>query len=207
MNILLSLLKGFSASSGLIIAIGAQNAFVIRQGLKRQHLFLTALICSLIDAILIFMGVIGFGFYISEYPLFIDLTKYFAAIFLFCYGLISLRSAFKKNSLKSSAEEPSVSSAKKIIVTLLALSLLNPHVYLDTVILLGSIASQQPSHEQMYFAAGAISASFLWFFSITFGARLLAPLFQKENSWRIIDGLIAITMWTIALSILNLPLF
>lgn len=203
MNIILSLLKGFSASSGLIIAIGAQNAFVIRQGLRRQHLLLTALICSTIDAVLIIFGVIGFGYYISEYPLFIDLTKYFAAIFLFSYGLISLRSALKKNALKNSVDECATSSAKKIIVSLLALSLLNPHVYLDTVILLGSIASQQPAHEQMYFALGAISASFAWFFAITFGARLLAPFFEKENSWRIIDGLIAIIMWVIAFNILN----
>jgi L-lysine exporter family protein LysE/ArgO len=204
MNTLLCLLKGFSASSGLIIAIGAQNAFVIRQGLKRQHLFLTALICSLIDAILIVCGVIGFGFYISEYPVFIELTKYFAAIFLFFYGLVSLRSVFKKKTNLNSMEEPSVVSAKKIVVSLLALSLLNPHVYLDTVILLGSIASQQPAHEQIYFAVGAMSASFAWFFAITFGAQLLAPYFQKDMAWRIIDGLTAITMWMIALNVLNL---
>lgn len=203
MNILLCLLKGFTASSGLIIAIGAQNAFVIRQGLRRQHLLLTALLCSLIDAILIVLGVVGFGYYVSEYPIFIDFTKYFAAIFLFSYGLISLRSAFKKNTLKNSVEESSTNSVKKIILSILALSLLNPHVYLDTVILLGSIASQQPDHEQKYFALGAISASFAWFFALTFGAHLLAPFFQKENSWRIIDGLIAIIMWAIACSILN----
>lgn len=204
MDILFSLLKGFSASSGLIIAIGAQNAFVIRQGLRREHLLLTALMCSLIDAVLIVFGVVGFGYYISEYPLLIELTKYFAAVFLFIYGLIALRSAFKKNSLRSSVDECSAISLRRIIVSLLAFSLLNPHVYLDTVILLGSIASQQPVHEQKYFALGAIGASFAWFFSITFGAHLLAPFFQKENSWRIIDGLIAIIMWVIAFNILNL---
>jgi L-lysine exporter family protein LysE/ArgO len=204
MNIMLSLLKGFSASSGLIIAIGAQNAFVIKQGLKRQHLLLTALMCSLIDAVLIIFGVIGFGYYISEYPLFIELTKYFAAIFLFIYGLMSFKSAFKKSVLKGAIDEISASSKKKTVVTLLALSLLNPHVYLDTVILLGSIASQQPIHEQMYFALGAIGASFTWFFAITFGARFLAPFFEKENSWRIIDGSIAIIMWIIALNVLKI---
>jgi L-lysine exporter family protein LysE/ArgO len=204
MNILLSLLKGFGVSGGLIIAIGAQNAFVIRQGLKRQHLLLTALLCSSIDALLIIFGVIGLGYYISEYPLFIEFTKYFAAIFLFSYGIISFRSAFKTNTLKDSVDECSTNSARKVIFSLLALSLLNPHVYLDTVILLGSIALQQPAHEQMYFALGAMSASFAWFFAITFGARLLAPFFQKENSWRVIDGLIAIIMWGIAFNILNL---
>lgn len=203
MEILISLLKGFSASGGLIVAIGAQNAFVIRQGLRRQHLLLTALLCSLIDAILIFCGVIGFGYYISEFPLFIEITKYFAVLFLISYGFISLRSAFKNSVLKSSVDERIKTSAKKVVISLLALSLLNPHVYLDTVILLGSIASQQPAHEQLYFALGAISASFAWFFSITFGAKLLAPFLQNEKSWRIIDGLIAIVMWTIAVSILN----
>ena len=123
---------------------------------------------------------IGLGYYISEYPFVHNLTKYFAAIFLFFYGLMACRSAFKKNALKNSVDECAASSAKKIVVSLLALSLLNPHVYLDTVILLGSIASQQPVHEQMYFALGAMSASFTWFFTITFGARLLAPFFKKK---------------------------
>ncbi len=204
MNILFSLLKGFSASGGLIIAIGAQNAFVIRQGLRRQHLLLTALMCSLIDAILIAFGVIGFGYYISEYPFFIELTKYFAAIFLFLYGLISFRAVFRNNALKKSEEGSSETSVKKIVVSLLAFSLLNPYVYLDTVILLGSIASQQPAHEQIYFAFGAIAASFAWFFALTFGAHLLAPFLQKEYSWRIIDGFIGLTMWIIALNVLNL---
>ena len=204
MNILISLLKGFSASGGLIIAIGAQNAFVIRQGLKRQHLLLTALMCSIIDALLIVCGVIGFGYYISEYPLFIEIAKYCAIAFLFFYGLISLKSALRKKTFNNSVNGCEIYSKKKIIVSLLALSLLNPHVYLDTVILLGSIASQQPAHEQMYFACGAISASFAWFFAITFGAQFLAPLFQKENSWRIIDGFIAIIMWMIAFNLLHM---
>lgn len=201
MEIMLALLKGFSTSGGLIIAIGAQNAFVIRQGLKGQHLFLTAFVCALIDAILITFGVIGFGHYISEYPMFLEITKYFAALFLFLYGIFALRSAFKHEALKSAGNGEK--SIKRLIVSLLAFSLLNPHVYLDTVILLGSIAAQQPAHEQMYFGLGAIAASFVWFFSITFGAQYLAPLFQKEISWRIIDGTIAIIMWLMALSILH----
>jgi L-lysine exporter family protein LysE/ArgO len=203
MSTWISLLKGFGASCGLIIAIGAQNAFVIRQGLRGQHLLLTALICSLIDAVLIVFGVMGFGYYIAEYPLFIEITKYFAALFLIIYGFISCRSIFQRTSVKEIGEEPAEYSLKSVVVSLLALSLLNPHVYLDTVILLGSIASQQPIHEQKYFALGAVSASFAWFFSITYGAGLFAPFFQKENSWKIIDGSIALTMWAIAFSILN----
>lgn len=198
---LFQLLKGFSTGGSLIVAIGAQNAFVIRQGLRLQHLFLTALLCSLIDALLIILGVAGFGRFISSYPFFIEVTKYFAILFLFIYGSISFKSALKKKSASFSPDEESP-SAKKTILTLLAFSLLNPHVYLDTVILLGSIASQQPAHEQMYFAFGAIGASFIWFFAITYGARYLAPLFQKDLSWRIIESVIGLTMWGIALSLI-----
>lgn len=196
-----SLIKGFGVSGGLIMAIGAQNAFVIRQGLKRQHLLLTALVCSCLDAILIALGVIGIGQYIVEYGWIIEITKYFAAVFLIAYGALSLRSACKTTSLPGFTDEQAMVSAKKTFFSLLALSLLNPHVYLDTVILMGSIASQHPTHERIYFAVGAMAASFSWFFAITFGARLLAPLLRKKNSWRVIDGSIAFIMWMIAISL------
>lgn len=198
----LALLKGFCISASLIVAIGAQNAFVIRQGLLRRHLFITALLCSIIDALLISLGVMGFGYSISEYPSLVELAKYFAIIFLFCYGAVSLKSVFKPKSLEDS-EEKTNSSLKRTILLLLAFSLLNPHVYLDTVILLGSIASQQPEHEQLYFALGAIGASFAWFFAITYGSYLLAPLLRKQNTWRIIDGTVALTMWGIGISLLT----
>jgi L-lysine exporter family protein LysE/ArgO len=194
-------MKGLSASAGLIVAIGAQNAFVIRQGLSRRHLLLTALICSSIDALLILLGVLGFGQLISAYPLCIELSKYFAVIFLLFYGGISLRSALRPKCLEAGKEDR-LNSAKKTLFLLLALSLLNPHVYLDTVILLGSIASQQAPQNQIYFATGAISASFIWFFTITYGSRLLAPFLSKPNSWRIIDSLVALTMWGIAISLM-----
>lgn len=196
-----SLIKGFSISGSLIVAIGAQNAFVIRQGLLRRHLLVTALLCSLIDAILIVFGVLGFGHIISAYPSLIDLAKYFAIIFLLFYGALSLKSAFKPKALED-ADNKSVSSVKRTILLLLALSLLNPHVYLDTVILLGSIASQQPADQQIFFALGAIAASFVWFFTITYGSRLLAPFFRKQSSWRIIDCSVALIMWGIATTLL-----
>ncbi len=198
---LLTLLKGFGTSGSLIVAIGAQNAFVIRQGMLRRHLFMTALVCSMIDALLILLGVLGFGQLISAYPLSIQISKYFAIIFLFFYGVISLKSSLKPKTLESGKEQEPP-SAKKTIFFLLALSLLNPHVYLDTVILLGSIASQQPPHEQIYFTLGAISASFLWFFAVTYGSYLLAPFLSKPNAWRIIDGLITLIMWGIATSLI-----
>ena len=197
----LMLLKGFSASGALIVAIGAQNAFVIRQGLLRRHLLLTALLCSTIDALLILLGVLGFGQVISAYPLSIQLAKIFAIVFLLFYGVVSLKSAFKPKYLESVEERGGI-SAKRTLFLLLGFSLLNPHVYLDTVILLGSIASQQPPHEQSYFAVGAIAASFIWFFALTYGSRLLAPVLSKERSWRIIDTLVACTMWGIAVSLI-----
>jgi L-lysine exporter family protein LysE/ArgO len=196
----LAILKGFTTGGSLIIAIGAQNAFVIQQGLLRRHLFLTAFLCSLLDALLIILGVLGFGQIITEYPFAVELSKYFAIIFLIFYGTLSFKSVFKAKSLEN--EGKSLPNKRKTIAILLALCLLNPHVYLDTVILLGSIASQQPIHEQLHFAFGAMIASFAWFFSITYGSRILAPFLQKPMAWRIIDGLIAITMWGIALSLL-----
>jgi L-lysine exporter family protein LysE/ArgO len=162
---------------------------------------LTAVICSVIDALLITLGVLGFGKFISANPLFIVLSKYFALVFLFFYGLISLKSAFKLKNFTKERKEL-LPSTKKTILCLLALSLLNPHVYLDTVILLGSIASQHPFLEQIYFAIGAICASFMWFFSLTYGSRLLAPLLSKSSTWMIIDILIAVTMWGMGVALM-----
>lgn len=199
---LLTLLKGFTTGAGLIIAIGAQNAFVIRQGFLRRHLFLTALLCSLIDAFLIIVGVLGFGKIITAYPFSIKLAKYFAIVFLLLYGALSIKSAFQARSLNE-AQKQKPTSAKGTIFILLGLSLLNPHVYLDTVVLLGSIASQQPVHLQIYFALGAIGASFSWFFALTYGSLLLAPFLQKPKIWKWIDILIALTMWGIAVTLIK----
>lgn len=203
MNILYPLIKGFIASGCLIIAIGAQNIFVIKQGLRRNHTLLTALVCSLIDAGLIISGVLGLGQIISAYPGFMEFTKYFSSIFLFVYGIIAFRSALKiKKIVKTSVETLSLPTIKETIILLLALSLLNPHVYLDTVILLGSIASEHHAEEKLYFCLGAIAASFSWFFAISYGARILDPLFQKDSSWKLIDGFTGLIMWGIAFALL-----
>jgi L-lysine exporter family protein LysE/ArgO len=194
---LTTLLQGFSTGASLIIAIGAQNAFVIRQGLLRRYLLLTALLCSLIDALLITLGILGFGHLLKTYPLLIAIAKYTAIAFLLTYGLLALRSALRPKSLSTTTDSPS--SLKKTILLILALGLLNPHVYLDTVILLGSIASQATS--RLHFAIGAILASFLWFFALTYGSRLLAPLLTKPTSWKVIDLTVALIMWTIALTL------
>ncbi len=197
----LTLVKGFSTGGSMIVAIGAQNAFVIKQGIMRRHLLLTALLCSLIDTVLILLGVYGFGHVISEYPLLIVVSKYFAIVFLFCYGAYSLRSAFKGKNLEE-AKEKIGQSRKKTVLLLLVFSLFNPQVYLETVILLGSIASQEPSQEQGYFAAGAVTASFAWFFAITYGSRFLAPYLSKPKTWKIIDTVVALIMWGIAAALL-----
>lgn len=197
----LVLLKGFMSSASLIVAIGAQNAFVIRQGLLGKHLFITALLCSLIDALLITIGVCGCGQIITSYPLLMTVTKYFAIVFLVVYGGFSLKSAFTHKNLADDRISLSQSRGKTILL-LLALSLLNPHVYLDTVVLLGSIASQHTEHEQIYFAIGAITASFIWFFSVTYGSRFLAPLLHNARTWKIIDVGVACMMWTIAVGLL-----
>ena len=197
---LMALIKGFAMSGSLIMAIGAQNAFVIRQGLTNKHLLLTALLCSVADALLILLGVFGFGTVIADFPLCMEGAKYCSIIFLAIYGVIALKSALWGKKGENSGEL--IQSQKKIIAVLLTLSFLNPHAYLDTVVLLGGIASQQPDHEQLYFAGGAIFASFAWFFSITYGSRFLAPLFQHPSSWKIVDGLVAVSMWLIAITLI-----
>jgi len=200
---LFTLFKGFITGAGLIMAIGAQNAFVIRQGLLRNHLFLTALICSLVDAFLIVLGVLGFGKILALYPIVISLAKFFAVIFLFIYGAFSLKSAFRERSVSGSGE---LTSLRGTVLMLLGLSLFNPHVYLDTVILLGSIAAQVPASLQCYFTLGAIVASFSWFFSLTYGSKLLSRFLQNPKIWQYIDVLIALMMWAIALMLMNLSL-
>jgi len=198
---LLTFLKGFGAGSGLIIAIGAQNAFVLSQGVRRNHYIIIPLICAVCDALLIILGVTGMGTLIASSQTLSLIAGIGGAGFLFLYGIGSFRSAIKGGSL--SANQKTESSFKTAILTTLAVTLLNPHVYLDTVILLGSISSQfkQPGH--LFFGAGAVMASFVWFFSLSLGGRMLAPLFTKKSSWRVLDTLVGMTMWAIALSVLK----
>ena len=198
---LLTFLKGFGAGSGLIIAIGAQNAFVLSQGVRKNHYIVIPLICAVCDALLIILGVTGMGTLIASSKSLSLIAGIGGAGFLFIYGIRSFKSAIRGGSL--SANQNAESSLKAAVLTTLAVTLLNPHVYLDTVILLGSISSQfkQPGH--IFFGAGAVTASFVWFFSLSIGGKMLAPLFIKKSSWRILDTLVGITMWVIALSVLK----
>lgn len=156
----------------------------------------------MIDSILIVLGVAGFGHFISLDSSWIQYMKYFACTFLFFYGALSFKSVKESKSLESIKDDKASTTARESILIILALSLLNPHVYLDTVVLLGSISLQYPLHDQINFAIGAILASFSWFFTITYGAKLLRPVFQKEISWKILDLLIGIIMWGIAITLI-----
>ncbi|MBB1485875.1 LysE/ArgO family amino acid transporter [Oceanospirillum sediminis] len=197
---LLALIQGLGTSAGLIMAIGAQNAFVLTQGLRRQYHWPIAGICSFFDALLVTVGVAGVGALVSESEAWLMVARLGGAAFLLWYGFQSLRSAMNTNSMGSSTHE--LTSLRSAILTTLAITLLNPHVYLDTVVLIGSIGGQFPADERPWFAIGAISFSFIWFFSISLGARWLAPLFKKPVAWRVLDASVCIVMWSIAASLL-----
>lgn len=189
-------MTGLSMGLGLIVAIGAQNAFVLRQGLKREHVLPVVLACALSDALLIALGVTSLAQVIALMPWLEPAMRYGGAAFLLWYALRSLRSALTStDALK--VDNGIGTPLKATLATCLALTWLNPHVWLDTVVLLGSIATQF-SGERLAFALGATSASFLFFFGLGYGARYLSPLFAQPRAWRILDGLIAVVMGSIA---------
>lgn len=194
-------IPGFLLSLGLILAIGAQNAFVLRQGLRKEHVLAVCLTCAVSDAILIALGVAGFGFAADTLPWLEPAMRYGGALFLFVYAARSLRSALRSqhDSLKPSAKQTAGLAAT--LAACLAFTWLNPHVYLDTVVLLGSISSQYEGRK-IAFALGAMSASFVFFFSLGFGARLLRPWFANPNAWRVLDACVAFAMFGIGLKLL-----
>lgn len=194
------LLAGFSLGISLILAIGAQNAFVLKQGLKQQHVFVVCLICALSDAILISAGVAGFGAIAQKFPLIEQIARYAGAAFLFLYAAISFKSAITTDhALKAEGKE--VGSATTAALTCLAFTWLNPHVYLDTFVLLGSISTQYQG-QRLAFGVGAVSASFIFFFSLGYGARLLVPIFTKPNSWKILEFTVGLLMLALGVSLL-----
>jgi L-lysine exporter family protein LysE/ArgO len=195
--------KGFATSAALIIAIGAQNAFVLRQGLKREHVFTVALICALSDAFLISLGVAGVGKFVQETPVLLTIARYGGAAFLVAYGALALKRALAPTGdALIAANGGERMPLKQAVLACLAFTYLNPHCYLDTVVLLGSLSGQYEDGLRWYFGAGALAASVVWFFSLAYGARALAPLFAKPVAWRILDGVIAIVMFSIAVSLL-----
>lgn len=198
-----TIFQGFWVSFGLIVAIGAQNAYVLKQGLLKQHVFWVCLVCFLCDFSLLSLGVLGFGSLIDKNTTFKLVLAVFGALFLCWYGFRSLRSAYLGKSQLTLDDNHATQSLKKTIATTLALTLLNPHVYLDTLVLVGTIASPLTSAQKPLFLIGAVTASALWFFGLGYGARLLIPYFQKAKTWQILDALIGIIMWLIAFGLLK----
>lgn len=190
---------GFTLSFGLILAIGAQNAFVLRQGLQREHVFAVCLAAALSDAILITVGISSFEAVSRLLPWVAPVFLYGGAAFLIWYGWQNFRAALRGGTGLQTSEDQS-NSLKKTLLTCLALTWLNPHVYLDTVVFLGSISTDYDN--RIAFGVGAVLASFSFFFMLGYGARFLAPFFAKPAAWRVLDFGVALTMWVIAASLL-----
>lgn len=189
--------QGFLLGLSLIMAIGSQNAFILRQGLLGRHVLAVTLFCALSDALLISAGVSGFYIVVQKFPLVIDIARYAGALFIGIYGLLKLKSAYQGTGFLDATSAKDVQSLKSALLTCAAFTFLNPHVYLDTMILLGSIAAQF-GDKAWLFGLGACTSSFLFFFSLGFGARFLRPLFERKISWQILDLLIGIVMLLIA---------
>jgi L-lysine exporter family protein LysE/ArgO len=197
---LLAALAGLGLGLSLIIAIGAQNAYVLRQGLRREHIVPVILICALSDLVLIGLGVGGAGFVFDRVPWLVPTVRIAGAAFLLVYATLAARRAIRPKEVLKAGDAPARASLAVVITTALALTWLNPHVYLDTVVLLGSIASTHGA-DRWWFGAGAGLASIAWFTALGLGARLLAPVFARPLAWRILDGLIAVVMFGIAVSL------
>ncbi len=189
---------GFVLGLSLIVAIGAQNAFVLRQGLRREHVFAVCLACALSDTVLIVAGVAGFGWLAVAVPWVVPAMTWGGAAFLFVYGTLSFRAALNPGALRAAGQNGR--SLGRTLATCLALTWLNPHVYLDTVVLLGTVSATY-SGEALAFGAGAVAASFTFFFALGYGARLLAPVFARPAAWRVLDSAVGCVMWAIAASL------
>ncbi|WP_135501709.1 LysE/ArgO family amino acid transporter [Roseovarius aestuariivivens] len=193
-----AVLAGFGLGFSLILAIGAQNAFVLRQGLRRAHVLPVVLTCALSDAVLIAAGVAGFGALAEAVPGLERIMRYGGAAFLLWYGARAFWAAWRGGEALKAGQ--GAGSLRAALLTCLALTWLNPHVYLDTVVLLGSISAQYDN--RLAFALGAMTASFVFFFSLGYGARGLAPLFARPAAWRGLDALVGLVMWAIAAKLL-----
>jgi len=192
------LLVGFIASFTLIAAIGAQNAFVLRQGIRGEHVLAVVALCTVSDIVLISAGIAGVGTLISAHPSALNIAKFGGALFLVGYGLMAARRAWRPSSLTPSEKAPA--RLIDVLVTCAALTFLNPHVYLDTVVLLGALANEHRG-ERWLFGVGAVTASAVWFVSLGLGARRLAGLFANPLTWRILDALIAVMMMGLGVSL------
>ena len=200
----LSFLTGFFLGLSLIVAIGAQNTFLLRQGILGQHVFSVALFCSLSDTLLIIIGTAGISFFLNNFISEISNILYgISALWLIGYGILRLKAALKSDELikiESSASKDWLTTISIAAV----LTFANPHVYLDTMVLIGSVSQQFSGYDKISFTIGACLASFIFFFSLTYGSKLLAPLMMRPNSWRVLDSLIALIMFTIAFKLASI---
>jgi L-lysine exporter family protein LysE/ArgO len=196
MNVVSAALAGLFLGASLIIAIGAQNAFVLRQGLRREFVFLVCLICALSDAALIAAGVAGLGTLVAQSEAALTVVSAGGALFLFAYGARSFFRALRPGAMQAAEDRPR--RLADAVATCLALTFLNPHVYLDTVLLIGSLSARHEGVARLAYGVGATLASFMWFFALGYGASLLAPVFAENRAWRLLDIAIGIVMWAIA---------
>lgn len=194
-------LSGFMLGLSLIVAIGAQNAFILRQGLLRRHVFILCLICAVSDAALIAAGIAGLGTLIAASPRLIAAVAVGGALFLFAYAALAFARAARPAVLKPAGA--GADGLKAAVAACLAFTFLNPHVYLDTVVLIGSLSAQFEDQARFAFGIGACSASFVWFFGLGYGARLLQPIFARPGAWRVLDILIGLVMAAIGVTLLR----
>lgn len=189
-------LLGFGSGLSLIVAIGAQNAFVLQQGIRREHVLPVVLICGLTDALLEFLGVAGIGFVVERAPVVLDVMRWGGVAFLLWYAWSAVRRAMRPEALV--AEEGSRAPLGKTVLACLAITYLNPHVYLDTMVLMGSIGNAQGDPDRWWFVLGGAIASIVWFAVLGYGARALTRFFATPRSWRILDWCVAVIMVAIA---------
>ncbi|RXI46238.1 hypothetical protein CRU99_03325 [Malaciobacter mytili] len=200
-------LKGFLLTLSLIVAIGAQNAYILKLGLQRQYVLITVFLCTLFDFLFISIGVFGLGFFIKGNQLLINIIAIFGIVFLIFYAITSFKAAFKNDSLNIE-EKNEKKSLKEVISLLLVFTFLNPHVYLDTILLIGGIGSSYTFlSEKLIFLFGCALGSGVWFFSLGFGAKFLTALFKKPITWKILDTIIGFVMLLIAYSLVELISF
>lgn len=197
------LLQGFGLGATMIIPIGAQNAYVLNQGIKRQHHLTTATICSILDMIFISLGIFGGGAILSQNEILLTSVTLGGIAFLSAYGLLSLKSAFKLADASESKGEVVARGRRTVILGALAVTVLNPHLYLDTVVILGSIGGQFEGNDRIAFAMGTIMASFVWFYTLSLGAAKLGPTLSKPKVKKGIDIAVAAMMFTIAFVLAN----
>jgi L-lysine exporter family protein LysE/ArgO len=199
-------LKGFIVTISLIVAIGAQNAYVLKLGLLKQYVLLAVSLCILFDFILISLGVFGLGYFIQDNQLLINIIAIIGIVFLCVYAILSFKSAFKNESLQIDGDVKT-NPVKQVITLILVFTFLNPHTYLDTILLIGGIGANIADDLKIYFLLGAVSASATWFFSLGFGARFLIPLFKKPITWKLLDISIGFLMLFIAYSLKDLIVY